>query len=170
MFTSIPKSGPQDVKDVPFSTTALESVLSTGTVAQFNDLMDRAKTKAGDLDKSPGQEVYRLGQFTSNRHRIGQMYANRVPGVRRFSVDYAAHAYQTSISQSGLRILAQVAEDVIVQELSEPPKQKSEKGKKQPKGHRVIHLRGDPDVPALPETKPTNSDNSNTNPEDDNND
>lgn len=143
-LTTIPKSGPQDIKDVPFSTTSLESVLNHGTVAQFNDLIDRAK--AEPVDKTPGQETYRLGQFTGNKHRIGQLYAQRVPGVRRFSVDYAAHAYQTAINESGLRSLAKVAEDVIVQELATP----KEKPKKKPKAHRVVV---DPkDLPPITDT------------------
>lgn len=131
-FTTLPKSGPQDIKPVPFSTTALESVLNNGSMAQFNDLIDRAK--AEPADKTPGQETYRLGQFTSNRQRIGLLYSQRVPGVRRFSVDYAAHAYQTAINESGLRSLAKAAEDVIVQELATP----QEKPKKKPKAHRVV--------------------------------
>lgn len=152
-FTTLPKSGSQEVKDVPFSTTALESVLNNGTVAQFNDLIDRAK--AEPVDKTPGQETYRLGQFTSNRHRIGQLYAQRVPGVRRFSVDYAAHAYQTAINESGLRSLAKVAEDVIVQELATP----KEKPRKKPKGHRIVV---DPkDLPPI--TAPTIDQEENTN-------
>lgn len=131
-FTTLPKSGPQDIKPVPFSTTALESVLNNGSMAQFNDLIDRAK--AEPADKTPGQETYRLGQFTSNRQRIGMLYSQRVPGVRRFSVDYAAHAYQTCINESGLKILAEVAEVVIVKELATP----QEKPKKKPKAHRVV--------------------------------
>lgn len=153
-FTTLPKSGSQEVKDVPFSTTALEAVLNNGSVDQFNDLIDRAK--AEQVDKSPGQETYRLGQFTGNRHRIGQLYAKRVPGVRRFSVDYAAHAYQTAINESGLRSLAKVAEDVIVQELATPAKKK-----KTPKAHRVVVAPAD-----LP-TTPTHSD---TNTEENNHD
>lgn len=132
-LTTIPKSGPQDIKDVPFSTTSLESVLNHGTVAQFNDLVDRAKSRKADLETGQ-QETYRLGQFTGNKHRIGQLYAQRVPGVRRFSVDYAAHAYQTCINESGLKILAEVAEVVIVKELATP----QEKPKKKPKAHRVV--------------------------------
>lgn len=136
-FSNPPKSGSQEVKHVPFSTTALESVLNHGTVAQFNDLIDRAKSRKADLETGQ-QETYRLGQFTSNRHRIGQLYAQRVPGVRRFSVDYAAHAYQTSVSESGLRILARVAEDVIVQELAATKEKPKEKPKKKSKDHRVV--------------------------------
>lgn len=120
-ITNPPKSGPQDVKKVNFDTKNLTFLLNEANVATFNEFLSRAKELSPKVSREPGQETYRLGQFTTNRHRIGQLYASRIGGVRRFATDYAAHAFQTCITEHGLIMLSDLADD-FVKEKSVPLK------------------------------------------------
>lgn len=112
MFTHIPQGGSQEILDVPFHTTNLERVLS-GDIKDFLKWLDAVQARKPyirDVQIANGMR-YRLGQFTTNRARIGILAKGVIPGIRRIATDYASNAYQTFITESTLRILEEEAKN-----------------------------------------------------------
>lgn len=119
MFTRIPQGGSQEILDVPFHTTNFERVLN-GDMKDFLKWLDAVQARKPyirDVQIANGMR-YRLGQFTTNRARVGILAKGVIPGIRRIATDYASNAYQTFITESTLRILEEEAKNFYQADLT----------------------------------------------------
>ncbi len=110
MLSHIPRGGSQDYLEVPFSTHELEKVLS-GDMQHFLKWLDAVQARKEEIRSAQVGDAarYRLGQFTTNRSRIGILAKGIIPGVRKVATDYAANAYQTVVTEPTLRVFEEEA-------------------------------------------------------------
>lgn len=128
------QGGSQDVKTAPFSTEGFSRVLGAD-MKQFLDFLAAVNARKGELGKWSSCERYRLGQFTTNRSRIGILGSSTIPGIRKVATDYAANAYQTMVNEDTLRVLCEEADRVLVSQSSSeetPPKGKGSRRRSAP--------------------------------------
>lgn len=132
-YNQVPQGGSQEIKPTPFSTSKLTEVLN-GDIKPFLTFLDAVSARKGELGQWSNSERYRLGQFTTNRSRIGILGSSTIPGIRKVATDYAANAYQTMVNEDTLRVLCEEAGKVLESKPASKPKQSSKEGK----GHRRL--------------------------------
>lgn len=106
------QGGSQDVKTAPFPTEGFSRMLGAD-MKQFLAFLSAVNARKGELGKWSNCERYRLGQFTTNRSRIGILGSSTIPGIRKVATDYAANAYQTMVNEDTLRVLCEEADKVL---------------------------------------------------------
>lgn len=112
-MNNLPKGGSQEILDVPFDTQAFTRVLDVEDFKTFLEFVNLINERKGEIGPWTTPQRYRLGQFTTNKSRMGILNTGAIPGIRKVATDYAANAYQTLVNEDTLKLLCQTAEDLL---------------------------------------------------------